>query len=644
MLETMLDAELPATIRDVVVERAEGNPFFVEELVATLIDQGVLERSNGGWVVGELPQGFRVPDSVQAVLAARIDLLPAAEKAALQAASVIGRVFWSGSVYALLEGLEPDFAVLEEREFIRRRAGSSLPGEREYAIRHALTREVAYESLPKASRARLHAAFAAWLETAYEGRDEHAPLLGHHYAEAVRPDHLDLAWPAQDSEVERLKGKAAGWLRRAAELAVARYEIDDGLALLHRALELEEDEQALARLWRAAGGANALKFDGEAFWTATQEAIRRTHEPAELADLYSDLAFETATRAGMWKARPAKALVDSWIESTLGLAAPDSPARARGLLARAFWDPARAPEAARAASDLTARLGDPELRSVAWDAERAVAFRAGDYERARLCAERRLELVDQITDPGQRSDTHAAAVMVAIAEGRFDDARPHAAIDEEIAERLTPHHRVHAVAWHLELEARAGQWEAVSALTPRAEANVDANLATPCVLNARALLTCAVASAYTGDEADSIRLERKAVDFGLEGYEPIIAEPRLRLALLRGDEAGVSRFLAEPVGLEGHSWHFLSTMATRLDLLSERGERDRVEEEATPLLRPGTYLEPFALRALGRVRGDRVLVERAAAGFEEMGARWHAAQTRRLLGDPVGSPTVDGGP
>src|SRR5439155_12774152 len=132
-----------------VVAHAEGNPFFVEEVLGSLIDQGVLERRDGSWTMHELPSGFAAPDTVQAVVAARVDLLEPAEKAALQAASVIGRTFWSGPVYELLEGLEPDLRVLEERDFIRLRLGSSIEGEREYAIKHSVTREVAYASIPK---------------------------------------------------------------------------------------------------------------------------------------------------------------------------------------------------------------------------------------------------------------------------------------------------------------------------------------------------------------------------------------------------------------------------------------------------------------------------------------------------------------
>jgi predicted ATPase len=211
LLDELLGSGLPDTIRDLVIERAEGNPFFVEELIGTLIDRGVLSQSNGAWQFGELPAGFTVPDSVQAVLAARIDLLPPAEKAALQAASVIGRTFWTGPIYELLAGESPDIGLLEERDFVRRRPGSTLAGEREYVIKHALTREVAYASLPKARRARLHADFAAWLEGRAEGRDELAALVAYHYAESVRPSDRDLAWIGEETRVADLSERAVSW-------------------------------------------------------------------------------------------------------------------------------------------------------------------------------------------------------------------------------------------------------------------------------------------------------------------------------------------------------------------------------------------------------------------------------------------------
>src|SRR5438876_1187065 len=92
-----------------------------------------------------------------------------------------------------------------------------MEGEREYVFKHALTREVAYASVPKARRAHLHAAFAEWLEQLGK-EDELAPLLAHHYAEAVRVEDADLAWSDDADELARLRRKAARWLRRAAFL------------------------------------------------------------------------------------------------------------------------------------------------------------------------------------------------------------------------------------------------------------------------------------------------------------------------------------------------------------------------------------------------------------------------------------------
>src|SRR5205823_1868534 len=82
LVESLLAADLAPDVRQRVVDRAEGNPFFVEEVLGSLIDSGVLQRRNGTWHAAELPPGFEIPDSVQAVLAARIDLLGDAEKAA----------------------------------------------------------------------------------------------------------------------------------------------------------------------------------------------------------------------------------------------------------------------------------------------------------------------------------------------------------------------------------------------------------------------------------------------------------------------------------------------------------------------------------------------------------------------------------
>src|SRR5439155_15962107 len=124
-------------------------------------------------------------------------------------------------------------------------------------------------------------------------------------AEAVRPEDVDVAWPDAGDELQALRAKAVLWLRRAAEAAISRYEINDGVALLQRALELESDRRELARLWRRIGRAHALQFDGDAFIEAMQRALELGDDPEERADVYADLAFQTASRSGMWQRRPA---------------------------------------------------------------------------------------------------------------------------------------------------------------------------------------------------------------------------------------------------------------------------------------------------------------------------------------------------
>jgi hypothetical protein len=148
-------------------------------------------------------------------------------------------------------------------------------------------------------------------------------------------------------------------------------------------------------------------------------------------------------------------------------------------------------------------------------------------------------------------------------------------------------------------------------------------------MNARSLLVCALAAALGGDELESRRLEEGADALEMGGYGLTIDAPRLRLALVRNDLEAAERLLDS-----GEAMYFgeLAARAARLDALVALGERDRVEEEAIPLLRPNTYLEPFALRALGLVREDENLIVQALDRFERMGLDWHAGETRPLLG------------
>ena len=618
MLDEIL--ALPERLRTILVEHAEGNPFFVEELIATLLDQGVLERENGSWRAHEPPEGFSVPDSIQAVLAARIDLLPPVEKSALQAAAVIGRIFWEGPVRELLAGAEPDFALLEERDFVRHRSGSSLAGEREWVIKHALTREVSYASVPKARRARLHAAFADWLERTAEGRGELAALLAHHYALAVAPDDADLAWRGEQAELERLRAKAVLWLRSAADVAVGRYELNEALRLLERALVLEGAPAPQAEIWRAIGHTHALRFDGEAFWTAMQRSLEVCVDRRTCADTYSLLAFHTAVRAGMWKSRPKAELVVEWIERGLELSEPDTATRARALLARAFWDD-RDDNAAAEALELARQLGDVELESWALEGRSGAAIAGGRFGDGWTLARQRFDLVPAINDPDHVHDAHEWLVSAAVAAGRLEEARRAVELLEAVAQRLSPHHRMHAAALLLEVEEVAGDWRRIREHTAATEEAVTANLETPCVRNARSLLICAAAWQLGGDTVRADALEQRADALGMEGYDEVLAAPRIRLELARGRLDRVEEVIARTRPEASRTFVRVPTVTARLDALLALHDRARLENEAPWFLGRGGVAEPFAARALGAVREDEELLRRALERFEALGPR-----------------------
>jgi hypothetical protein len=625
MLDELLGSELPSSVRSVVIERAEGNPFFVEELLATLIDRGHLRRENGGWSCDVLPEGFEVPDTVQAVLAARVDLLPPAEKAALQAASVIGRVFWTGPVYELVEGLSPDFDLLAERDFVRRRPRSTLAQEREYMIKHALTREVAYSSLPKAKRAQLHASFAEWAERTGEGGDEYASLLAHHYAEAIRPEDRDLAWVGQEDEAERLRTRAVDWSRRAARRAVDRYEIDEALALLDRALELEPATAEQAKIWHEIGRANALKYDGLAFAAALEKAIELG---GSAPDLYTELAFQTFQRPGMWIRAPDRDVVSGWIGRALELTTGRPALRAKALVADALWHDAEEP--ARQAHELAESLDDVELRAWAFAALSNGRWVAGDYERACTLRDEWRALLPAIGDPDHTHFALIESIRTNVGAGRLIDAKRLSEELVDVVEGLTVHHRLHGFQMRIEVEAARGGWRAIRALTSETERAVEANLATPCPGNVASLLDAALASAYSGEDADSRRLEAKADAIGMEGYRMRFDPLRMRLAIARGDRSELHR-LVDAAGPDWLKPYAYVQTAALLDALRVLGMRERIEEEAPSLVRSGTYVEPFALRALGAARGDETLLDQAILQFEAVGLDWHAAETRRRV-------------
>ncbi len=162
-----------------------------------LRDRGLLRREGGSWRLDRTD--VDVPETVQGIIAARLDALELEEKAVLQTAAVVGKVFWLGSV-ATIAGIsawdaEERLHALERKEFVRRDRRASVAGETEYAVRHVLVRDVAYGQIPRARRADLHVRAAEWIESLGHDRSEdRAEMLAHHYLSA-----LDLTGPPAET-------------------------------------------------------------------------------------------------------------------------------------------------------------------------------------------------------------------------------------------------------------------------------------------------------------------------------------------------------------------------------------------------------------------------------------------------------------
>jgi class 3 adenylate cyclase len=224
LLSALLDQPvLSAEVQSELLARAGGNPLYAEEYVRMLRD-------------GRF-SGHDLPETVQGIIAARLDALPAEEKLLVQNAAVIGKVFWSGALAAIGGAarwtVEERLHALERKEFIRRERRSSVGSESEYVFRHVLVRDVAYAQIPRAGRAERHRLAAEWIDSLGADRaEDRAAMLAHHYGAA-----LGFA-RASGQETAALEERARLAFRDAGERALALSAIPPARHFFAQALEL----------------------------------------------------------------------------------------------------------------------------------------------------------------------------------------------------------------------------------------------------------------------------------------------------------------------------------------------------------------------------------------------------------------------
>lgn len=321
LVEQLLDqlagaaGERPRALPQEALARAEGNPLFVEETIRMLVESGTAGDSD------------RVPDTLQALIAARIDHLAPDAKTLLQRAAVVGRVFWKGSLGYLAPDVSDQDALIDDllqREFLLREPRSSISGEAAYRFKHALIREVAYTGLAKLARAQYHARFAEWL--AERTGDELIEIRAYHLDQAV-----EFLTELEGAPPEELAHETAAALVKAAKRAIAREAYANARSLALRALELRP---TLGARYVAARAAWRLQD-----WGAVQVEMAkvRDHAAQEGDREYEALAL-TALGEALLKREGDAVRARELVDEALELLGPDSDAIAHfdALTARAI--------------------------------------------------------------------------------------------------------------------------------------------------------------------------------------------------------------------------------------------------------------------------------------------------------------------
>jgi class 3 adenylate cyclase len=465
--------EVPDALARPLLARSAGNPYYLEALVRMLVDDGVIDATADPWRLdASRLAALRVPETLVAVLQARLDALPSRELAALQRASVVGPVFWSEALAALDSAAPSALPALHRRELVRPRAGSAFAGTDEHQFAHALLHEVTYGTVLKADRLAGHAAAARWLAGRTGARaDEFLALTAEHHERAGDSAQALDCWD------------------RAHLVAYRRYANEDGLRTVERALAqpaltdprwryalMANRHELLDRMGRAEDARRVA--DAMAAWAETcdddamradqlvlrmlvadhegrpDEAERLARHAITLASRCdaagaAALALAHGERAWLATMRRDWATVDASIADGLAAAraAARQPRRAMGydgyqhqLRVVQMEALSQQDRHADVLAAVEQGLTEPGLQlrdrfNLVLQRARS-AWLLGRVEEARDGAERALVLAAQAGMPRLRSGPQRLLALIAIDDGRLDDAQ---ALLDDVDAMVTAH-------------------------------------------------------------------------------------------------------------------------------------------------------------------------------------------------------------
>jgi class 3 adenylate cyclase len=619
-LSAALLPERAQTMARRVAEVSGGNPFFAEEVTRRIADDP------------DAPLDGELPDTVQTAIAARLDLLPAAEKRAIQHAAVLGNGFLAEALTDLLGSpTDAQLGGLVRRALVQERIAQG-PGR--YAFRHQLIRDVAYASLPRAERARLHEAAAAGiLGRAGERYPELAEIVAFHRTQAAELD------PGR----ERRQSAYAATVE-AARTVARRGATSRAQELYERAAPLAGSTAERLDCLRAAASVAVRQFRGdEALRLRLEEAevAERAGEPAEAASALSH-ALQIPARMGGITGDVPEAEMVAMLRRGRDLVAEDDPVtRARLLLDEAWigWRFDRMGEMrtpAQAGLDLARETGDPALLSNALDAVASLEWHEGRFRAAEALTRERAELLDRVSEPTheiefERADALHMMIENLIQTGALRESMDHArrAREADLARGIA-----HS-GWARILMPGflVGDWDEVLESARTAREAWRAIGRPPAPSQATDFAAAGAIHGYRGEERDAEEWFEFGQGLTTSGKQrPAIASLRAEVMLHLGRADDAADLLPPPS--VAWSWWGPPERAIRAEALVRSGREGAWEAlaEAEAASHEHPYGRGIALRARALSTGDDGPLRDSLALLREIECPHQAARSGWLLG------------
>jgi class 3 adenylate cyclase len=639
--------ELSRELADRILDRAAGNPLFLEEMARLVQEADGLDA-------------LTLPTSIHALIAKRIERISPEERRVLEASASVGRTFWSAAVAAATGSTEAEIerilARLNQRQLITSTGESVLEGEREYRFRHILIRDVAYASLEGREKAQLHELVAGWIASGL-GRWQPPPI-------ELLAAHLQAAFEnAKDEpgvlteQIEHLRTQAVYRSAAAAERALRGLSFERARELARAALSLARLPFERARALEALGLTSYYEQDAEQAWKYFREAVDSylvaQDEDGLVVAALCARALEVLTRFRGTALSVTAADARKYLDVGLANAGTtDSDDLAQLLMVKSLWpylfpdgdrsDEARqeALEAGERAAAMSAHLVRPDIGANALEGVAAYHVHSGLYGRMRTVIADRLRLAGSLRDPTEVGNIFAEAARVEFHVGRYREAQLLA--DEAFSRSLesAPAIAVYSLGFRAQARCRLGDWDGVVSDVAATEELLAGRGDLPPLYSTEQFAAAAFVREVQGDSSTSDRLTA-LLERALRGDRWQSARVALWLALRAARKRSFDEAWAHLDRLDQQARQSALglVLEAKCEIVAEEqawnrsaaivAEARHHSRDAKLIALPfyADRLEGRALLASGDVRKAQKPLARAANGFRQLEAKWETARS-----------------